>query len=135
MFVDASAIVAILTRESTADRLVAALNAQDYKITSPIAIWEATVRIVSKKEKSVADAMREVKTFMDIAEIREISIDPGITETSLVAFERFGKGRNPARLNLGDCFAYACAKAHKVPLLYVGNDFALTDVNDGHDIA
>jgi ribonuclease VapC len=42
--------------------------------------------------------------------------------------ERFGKGRHPARLNMGDCFAYACARAHGVPLLFKGDDFGLTDI-------
>ncbi|WP_446721531.1 type II toxin-antitoxin system VapC family toxin [Methylobacterium sp. DCY52] len=44
------------------------------------------------------------------------------------AHARYGKGRHPARLNLGDCFAYACARVHRVPLLYVGDDFPQTDI-------
>jgi ribonuclease VapC len=44
------------------------------------------------------------------------------------AFSQFGKGRHPARLNLGDCFSYACAKEHGLRLLYKGADFAQTDL-------
>ena len=44
------------------------------------------------------------------------------------AFDRYGKGRNPARLNFGDCFAYALSKTHEQPLLFKGNDFSKTDV-------
>ena len=48
---------------------------------------------------------------------------------ALGAFDRFGKGSgHPARLNLGDCFAYAMAKQHGVPLLYKGDDFSQTDL-------
>ncbi|MGT2479980.1 type II toxin-antitoxin system VapC family toxin [Methylobacterium oryzae CBMB20] len=47
---------------------------------------------------------------------------------ALAAHARYGKGRHPARLNLGDCFAYACARVHGVPLLYVGDDFPQTDI-------
>jgi ribonuclease VapC len=54
--------------------------------------------------------------------------DTPVTQAALDAYLRFGKGRHPARLNLGDCFAYALAKALDAPLLYKGDDFALTDV-------
>ena len=47
---------------------------------------------------------------------------------ALEAFERFGKGRHPAALNFGDCFAYARARSARAPLLYKGDDFAQTDI-------
>jgi ribonuclease VapC len=47
---------------------------------------------------------------------------------AIEAHSRYGKGRHPAALNLGDCFAYACAKANGARLLYVGDDFAKTDL-------
>ena len=47
---------------------------------------------------------------------------------ALDAFQRFGKGHHPASLNMGDCFAYACAKTNSARLLYKGNDFANTDL-------
>jgi len=47
----------------------------------------------------------------------------------LAAFDRYGRGRHPAKLNFGDCFAYALAKERGLPLLFKGgNDFALTDI-------
>jgi ribonuclease VapC len=51
-----------------------------------------------------------------------------MTSLALGAFERFGRSRHPADLNFGDCFAYACARAYRAPLLYKGNDFAQTDL-------
>lgn len=51
------------------------------------------------------------------------------TREALSAHARFGKGRShPAKPNLGDCFAYACAWVHGVPLLFVGEDFPHTDI-------
>ena len=55
-------------------------------------------------------------------------IDQRIGEAAIDAHDRFGKGRHPARLNMGDCFAYACARTNNAPLLFKGEDFALTDV-------
>lgn len=49
-------------------------------------------------------------------------------QLATAAHARFGKGRHPARLNLGDCFAYACAQVHGVPLLFIGEDFPQTDI-------
>ena len=65
-----------------------------------------------------------------LAEARVTLVPISATEctAALAAHARFGKGRHPARLNLGDCFAYACAKVHGVPLLFVGDDFPQTDI-------
>lgn len=61
--------------------------------------------------------------------VHSISITPEIGELAISAMARYGKGRgHPAQLNFGDCFSYACAKAAGVPLLYVGSDFARTDL-------
>ena len=46
------------------------------------------------------------------------------------ASTRFGKGRHPARLNFADCLTYACAKVHGATLLFKGDDFSKTDIND-----
>ena len=58
----------------------------------------------------------------------ELSEDRRLAASAFDAFMRYGKGRHPARLNLGDCFAYALAKQLDVPLLYKGDDFAKTDI-------
>jgi ribonuclease VapC len=69
-----------------------------------------------------------VRSFLREARVEIMPIDDDIGAAALRAFDRFGKGRDPAQLNLGDCFAYAMAKRHGVPLLYKGDDFALTDL-------
>ncbi len=53
---------------------------------------------------------------------------PEIGRAAMDAFDRYGRGRHPARLNIGDCFAYACARTLAVPLLFKGADFSQTDI-------
>jgi ribonuclease VapC len=130
MFVDASAIVATLTREPDADALADILEtAQSPPITSPIAIFEAALGICRKRHASVEEAEADVREFLEVAAIRAVSITEREAETALAAFSRYGKGRgHPAQLNLGDCFAYAVAKNHRTALLFKGKDFDKTDI-------
>jgi ribonuclease VapC len=128
-FVDASAIVAILTREPDADVLANALEEARKPITSPVAVFEATLGICRKRHASVEEAEIDVREFLDLARIELISITGREADTALVAFSRYGKGQgHPAQLNLGDCFAYAMAKNHRASLLFKGNDFNQTDI-------
>jgi ribonuclease VapC len=129
MFVDASAIVAILTREPEADTLADALEGASSPITSPIAIFEAAAGICRKRHASVEEAEEDVNEFLRLAGVRAVPIIERDAETALVAFSRYGKGRgHPARLNLGDCFAYAVTRNHRTALLFKGEDFYKTDV-------
>ncbi|HSI40346.1 MAG TPA: type II toxin-antitoxin system VapC family toxin [Xanthobacteraceae bacterium] len=78
---------------------------------------------------SRADAEARLAAVIDAAGIDILTLTPDIGRSALEAFDRYGKGGgHPAQLNMGDCFAYACAKLHNVPLLYKGNDFARTDL-------
>ena len=129
MFVDASAIVAILTHEADADALADTLEAAREAITSPIAVYEAVLGICRKRHASVEEATEDVRAFLDAAGVATLPITPAETEIALSAFSRYGKGRgHPAQLNLGDCFAYAMAKSHRTSLLFKGDDFARTDM-------
>ena len=111
MFVDASAIVAIVTREADADELANALDAARSPITSAIAVFEATLGVCRKRHASVAEAQGDVSEFLETAGVRTVAITNKEAEAALDAFSRYGKGRgHPAQLNLGDCFAYAVAK-------------------------
>ena len=128
MFVDASAIVAILTREPEADALADLLDAARAAITSPIALFEAALGICRKRHASVEEAEEDVREFLEVAGVELVPITAK-AETALSAFSRYGKGRgHPAQLNLGDCFAYAVAKNHRRALLFKGDDFDKTDI-------
>jgi len=129
MFVDASAIVAILTREPEADALADVLESARSPITSPIAVFEAALGICRKRHASVEEAGEDVREFLGVAGVRTVSITEREAETALAAFSRYGRGRgHPAQLNLGDCFAYAMAKNHRTALLFKGDDFDKTDI-------
>jgi ribonuclease VapC len=129
MFVDASAIVSILTREPDADALVAVLERAREPITSPIALFEAALGISRKRRASVEEAQEGVRELLRLTGIRTLPITQKETEIALAAFTRYGKGRgHPARLNLGDCFAYAMAKSYQATLLFKGEDFDKTDI-------
>ena len=128
MFVDASAMCAILLREPDADDLEAKLSAASLRFTSALAVFE-TVRALMRHKGLQPDVARAVAArFLAAANIDNLPIGEAEREAALDAMDRFGKGRHPARLNLGDCFAYACAKVHGLPLLFKGDDFSQTDI-------
>jgi ribonuclease VapC len=129
MFVDASAMVAMLTDEPEGDRLARILESAGRPITSAIAVHETAARLMSKSSLSGEEARRTVADFLRAANVTIVAIGEREAELAHQAFERFGKRRHPANLNMGDCFAYACARAHAATLLYVGDDFSRTDVN------
>jgi ribonuclease VapC len=129
MFVDASAIVAILTGEPEAATLEATLEGATAPVTSSIAVYEATLGLCRKKRASVEAAQAQIHNFLREVGIRLVAIAPDASDGALDAFSRYGKGRgHPAQLNMGDCFAYAVAKAHGTSLLFKGEDFSQTDI-------
>jgi ribonuclease VapC len=129
MFVDASALVAILLDEPEADRIAAALDTNDTHLTSPVAIFETVAALMRRKGCSRSIAEQWVQAALATARIGIVPITEEIGRVALDAYDRYGKGRrHPAQLNMGDCFAFACARVHGVALLYKGDDFAKTDL-------
>lgn len=130
MMIDASALVSILLREPDAAALASAIADANAPFTSPIALYETVAALMRVNAWSGAEAESAVRELLAAASIRVCTISDGMATTALVAFDRYGKGRHPAALNLGDCFAYACAKSYRASLLYKGNDFSQTDINE-----
>lgn len=128
MFVDASALCAILALEDEAEDFARRIHAAPLRITSPLAVWETVINLPRLNGLDLETSEIEVVKLLELAAIEIAAVEPATTLLALDAFRRYGKGRHPAALNFGDCFAYACAKHHKVPLLYKGNDFAQTDI-------
>ncbi len=127
MFVDASAIVAILTEEADADALATVLEGPDTPITSAVAVFEAALGLRRERHASFTEAQEDVRDFLAAAGIRTVPLGAREADLALTAFDRYGKGRgHPAQLNLGDCFAYAAARAHGTTLLFKGDDSAKT---------
>ena len=129
MFVDASAIVAILTDEAEAESLAGLLEGAAEPITSPIAVWEAAASISRKTGRKAEAELPDVLALLDLADVSVAPIDMAVTAQAISAFDRYGRrSGHKADLNMGDCFAYAFAKHRNVVLLYKGKDFGLTDV-------
>lgn len=137
MFVDASAIVAIINNEPGSDELVRRI--EDYpkkRFVSPLVRFEAVTaiarsrsgaRLPTPEQLNAAEAI--VDGFCEKIEATDISISAAIGRKALDAAKRYGKiTGHDADLNFGDCFAYACASAYRSRLVYKGNDFARTDL-------
>jgi ribonuclease VapC len=134
VFLDASAIVAMMTDEVDAVLLAPCLDRAETRLTSPMAIYETTAALARLKGRDVADAARVVTEFLNRQKITVVAIAPEMASLAIEAFARFGKGQgHPAQLNMGDCFAYACARHLGVPLLYKGDNFARTDIESAMD--
>ncbi len=129
MFLDASAIVAIIARESDASALAARLGQAARVCTSPIALYEAAAGLARIGNTSLVQAQATLDRFVQEIGAEIIPIGAAIGRGAASAFDRFGKGRHPARLNMGDCFAYACAQELQLPLLFKGDDFPHTDID------
>src|SRR5258708_31596902 len=124
MVVDTSALVAILLREPDADRFSQAIADASVRLISAVTRVELSFVVESGKRLTGPEDI--VRALRD-ARIEVASVTPQQAEIAIEAFHRFGKGRHPAALNIGDCFAYALAKATGHPLLYKGGDFSQTD--------
>lgn len=118
----------MLANESDAFDLARRVRAAERTVTSPLAIWEAVVALYKSHDFDLDVARTLVRDFIAHQKVAILDIDAQTAEIAMDAFDRFGKGRHPARLNLGDCFAYASARVHGVKLLYKGEDFARTDL-------
>lgn len=77
---------------------------------------------------SINDAYGMLDDFFEQIRALIIPINASIGRAAVAAFDRYGKGRHAAALNMGDCFAYACARERDVQLLYRGDDFPQTDI-------
>jgi len=129
IFVDASAFVAIIAREAGFAALAAALDGEAEIVCSAVSIWETVAGLAHSHRLSPAEARRVVANYMGALNVKVVPIGGRENVLALEAHERFGKGRHKAALNMGDCFAYACAKANGAKLLFKGDDFGLTDID------
>ena len=120
--VDTSAFMAVALDEPQASASIAVLEDERDLLISAATVAEA---LIVANGRGVGAAMQDVMNSFDF-EVRTV----GLAEARRVAdaYARWGKGFHPAALNFGDCFAYALAKRQDCPLLFVGDDFARTDV-------
>ena len=130
MFVDAAAIVAILADEPEARRCSEALVRAEAPITSPIAVWEAAMALAraDKLDVSIDVSAALVTRFLEERAITVRDLPPH-REAMRLSLEAASRFRDKAiRLNLADCFHYACAKHYAVPILSTSEEFRSTDL-------
>lgn len=125
MVVDSSAILAILFKEAERDAFATALADAGIRLVSSVNALEAAVVVSTRKGPPGA---RELDLLFHGAGVEVVSFTEAHLRLAREAYERYGKGRHPASLNLGDCCAYALSRHTGEPLLFKGGDFAHTDV-------
>ncbi len=125
MIVDSSAIIAVLMREPERDRISRAIAASKVRRTSAGTLLEAAMVI---EARAGDQGGTDLDAFIARLTVEVVPFTVEQVKFAREAFRRFGKGRHPAGLNLGDCFSYALAKATGEPLLFKGGDFAQTDI-------
>jgi ribonuclease VapC len=122
--VDASALVAIALNEPEKPVFTAILKGTDIARIASINYVETGLIL---KQGGYIDTRDHLDEWLETYGV-VVDDQSALSSAALEAYLRFGKGLHPARLNLGDCFAYALAKTLDVPLLYKGDDFARTDI-------
>lgn len=121
---DGSALLAILLSEADRVAYMTALASYDCIIGAPT-FFEAQIAAASRAGPQAPIALRQL---LSESSVEVVDFTQDHVRTAYDAFDRFGRGRHPAKLNFGDCMAYAVAKLANAPLLYKGCDFALTDI-------
>lgn len=124
MVIDTSAVVACLADEANATEFTRKIALAERRVMSSVNLLET--RLVLVFSKGIPAGI--VDDFLANERIEIVPFDAALSHVAFEAYRRFGKGRHTARLNMGDCAAYALAKARGWPLLFKGDDFALTDV-------
>jgi ribonuclease VapC len=123
--IETSAVLAILEAEPEAASLAEAIERDPVRLISAASVLEASIVIVARYGDAGA---RELDLFLLKAQVEVVPVTGEHAALGRDAYIRYGKGRHPAGLNFGDCFAYALARASGEPLLYKGQDFSRTDV-------
>lgn len=125
---DASALAAIAFGEAETDNFVARIRADGQTCLSAANFLELSLVLEGRAGASGRGAFDVVISDLRSMGMQIVSFDETQAELAREGFRRYGKGKHPAGLNFGDCFAYALAKALDAPLLFKGGDFAKTDV-------
>ncbi|MDB5558030.1 MAG: PilT protein domain protein [Enterovirga sp.] len=128
MILDASALTAILLDEDDGEALSRRLEQASEVLTHPLSVFETVSAVARESKLSIVDATETVAGFLAALDIRVIELGERETIMALEAHGRYGRGRHPAKLNMGDCFSYAVAKLRGMPLLYKGEEFSQTDL-------
>lgn len=125
MIIDSSALLAVVLKEPDLDRYLDAMLAADRRRMSAANWFEAAMVVESRGDPT---GRARFDDFVRLAEIELVAVSVEQASLAREAWRLFGRGQHPARLNFGDCFAYALARAEGYPLLFKGSDFVHTDI-------
>jgi len=129
LFVDASALIAIIASEPEREDLLERYAGAGRGLWSAMSCWETVSGLRHSHKLPIPVARREAEGTARGLGLELVPVGDHELRMALDAYERYGKGSDhPARLNMGDCFAYACARTNGARLLYKGDDFARTDM-------
>lgn len=130
MVIDTSSVICILLSEPEAE-YHARLLASDPENVMSAANWFETMMVVQSKLGKTG--VQELEGLLKSINIKIIAVDSKMAQVAFSAWLKYGKGRHPAGLNFGDCFAYALAKLRGEPLLFKGEDFSKTDLTSASE--
>ena len=125
MVIDTSALIAILLGEPETLRIANAINNDPKRVMSSFSLLEAGIVIEAKKGEVGG---RELDLLTHRCQIEIVSFTSEQFELARICWRKFGKGRHPAAMNIGDCCSYALSKFNNEPLLFKGEDFSKTDL-------
>jgi ribonuclease VapC len=125
MVIDTSAIIAILLEEPEAPYLMQGIALDKVRLISTFSVLEASFVIASRKGDA---GLQQLNQFLQFIKVEQKSLTATQVSLATEAWLKFGKGRHPASLNIGDCCTYALSKETNEPLLFKGNDFSQTDL-------
>ncbi len=125
MTIDSSAIIALLLAEEGAEHIAQAIAHDPRRLICSFSLLEMAIVIEAKKGEGGG---RELDLLIHQIQADVIPLDGSQVESARDAWRKYGKGRQTAGLNIGDCCSYALAKVSGEPLLFVGKDFSDTDI-------
>jgi ribonuclease VapC len=125
MVLDSSAVLAVLFDEPERRAFTLSIERDPRRLMSAANVLESALVAEARRGEP---AGRELDLLLHRADVQTMPVDAAQVELARSAWRRFGKGRHPAGLNFGDCFAYALAAASGEPLLCKGEDFPSTDI-------
>ena len=125
MVIDSSVLISILLGEAETIVFSRAVAGDPKRLVSVFSVLETSIVIEAKKGEAGG---RELDLLLHRAQIQPVSLNEEQMERARLAWRKYGKGRHPAGLNIGDCCSYALSKCSGEPLLYKGEDFIQTDI-------
>jgi ribonuclease VapC len=126
MIIDSSVIVEIALGNQGYEKYLDAITGAPVRFMSAVNLYETAV--VLFKKRGTTEAITSLYALLKMLKVEIVAFDLPQANSAAAVYTVFGKGVHPAKLNLGDCPAYALAKSRKLPLLFKGDDFSKTDV-------